>query len=146
MRPTIIVTNRAHLDQLIAQEMKTQGPSCDLNHLDISAMTDLSSLFAKFPTFQGDVSRWNTSNVTNMSYLFANTAFTGDISQWNVSKVQNMSHLFYLSSFSGDVSNWDVSNVTDMNAMFNGVPFNGVDVVESSLQWGCREMEYFERD
>ena len=56
MRPTIIVTNRAHLDQLIAQEMKTQGPSCDLNHLDISAVTDLSSLFAKFATFQGDVS------------------------------------------------------------------------------------------
>ena len=99
MRPTIIVKNRAHLDQLIAQEMKMQGPSCDLNHLDISAVTDLSSLFAKFATFQGDVSRWNTSNVTKMSYLFANTAFNGDISKWNTSKVQDMSHLFYLSSF-----------------------------------------------
>ena len=42
MRPTIIVKNRAHLDQLIAQEMKTQGPSCDLNHIDISAVTDLN--------------------------------------------------------------------------------------------------------
>ena len=52
MRPTIIVKNRAHLDQLIAQEMKTQGPSCDLNHLDISAVTDLNVFEAAAHIYQ----------------------------------------------------------------------------------------------
>ena len=46
-----------------------------------------------------------------------------DISKWNTSHVTNMSFMFYecesLSSLS-DISKWNTSNVTDMSYMFSG--------------------------
>jgi len=94
----IIAKNNKHLNYLINQEMKKNGPNCDLNHIDVS-------------------------NVTNMSYMFFNSQFNGDISNWDVSKVTDMYGMFYNSSFNGDISNWDVSNVTEMGFMFNSVDF-----------------------
>ena len=75
--------------------------------------------------FQGDISRWDVSNVTDMAYMFMDCSFNGDISKWNVSKVQDMREMFYNSEFSGDISGWDVSNVTDMGCMFKHSAFNG---------------------
>ncbi len=82
----------------------------------------------------GDLSTWDTSNVTNMSYLFygagANTSskwFVGDLSQWNTSKVEDMSGMFSrtgnnATSWSiGDLSGWDTRNVMDMTHMFSSI-------------------------
>lgn len=44
--------------------------------------------------------------------------FNGDISKWNTSNVENMDSMFYKSSFNGDISKWDVSNVEDINSIF----------------------------
>jgi surface protein len=44
-----------------------------------------------------------------------NHAFNGDISNWNVSNVTNMYAMFAFSSFNQDISKWDVSNVTVMS-------------------------------
>ena len=39
----------------------------------------------------GDISEWNTSQVTNMIELFENKkTFNGDVSKWDVSKVTHM--------------------------------------------------------
>ena len=58
--------------------------------------------------------------------MFNYSGFNGDISNWNVSNVTNMALMFIgLSSFNQDISSWDVSNVTNMNAMFaNASSFN----------------------
>ena len=47
-----------------------------------------------------------------MSGMFYDSQFNGDISKWDVSNVTNMSVMFSDSQFNGDISNWDVSNVT----------------------------------
>ena len=45
--------------------------------------------------------------------------FNGDLSAWNTSKVTNMNDMFYVAlKFNGDLSAWDTSKVTNMNKMF----------------------------
>ena len=76
----------------------------------------------------GDLSKWQTGNVTDMSWMFANaTSLTniGNLDNWNTSKVTDM-HLMFAVDYSkqshlthiGDLSKWDTSHVTDMNNMF----------------------------
>ena len=76
----------------------------------------------------GDISRWNTSNVTDMKHLFSYTThFNDDIRKWDTSNVNNMSHMFFnTKNFYSDLSNWDTSNVNDMSGMFSKTTnFNG---------------------
>ena len=66
---------------------------------------------------------WDTSNVTNMNYLFYNcqNLTNVNVSDLNVSKVTSMQQIFYncnkLTQL--DLSKWDVSKVTSMNSLFN---------------------------
>ena len=57
-----------------------------------------------------------------MKFMFdQSNTFNGDISTWDVSSVTDMSYMFnYATSFNQDISGWDVSSVTDMAYMFNG--------------------------
>ena len=77
-------------------------------------LTDESTAITKY----GHIGKWNTSNVTDMSYMFGNK-FNEDIGNWDTSNVTNMSKMFYCSkNFNQDIGNWDTSNVTDMRSMF----------------------------
>ena len=43
-----------------------------------------------------DLSRWNVSSVTSMSYMFSGaSSFTSDLSAWDVSSVTSMDGMFY---------------------------------------------------
>lgn len=44
--------------------------------------------------FNGDISDWNVSNVTDMSWMFTRSKFNGDISMWNVPKNTNLLGMF----------------------------------------------------
>ena len=94
------------------------GEKCDLNILDVSRVTDMSKLFADHKKFNGNISNWNTSKVTNMSNMFAKSQFNKDIGQWNVSEVTNMRGMFKNSKFNGNISNWNTSKVTNMSNIF----------------------------
>ncbi len=59
----------------------------------------------------------NAETLDNM--FFNNSDFNADLSNWNVSKVTNMSYMFWQAkSFNQDIGNWDVSSVTNMHRMF----------------------------
>jgi surface protein len=77
--------------------------------------------------FNGDISGWDVSAVTNMHHMFVDSVFNGDISGWDVSNVRDMSYMFNcrFERFDGDLSRWDVSNVRDMTGMFAGASFEG---------------------
>ena len=109
------------LKDIIKQKIKSEGNDCNLNDIDTSNITDMSSLF-EYSDFNGDISRWNVSNVTNMNDMFRYSEFNGDISNWNVSTVTNMVNMFAFSIFNGDISKWDVSNVTNSAHIFNNCP------------------------
>ena len=70
--------------------------------------------------FNGDISAWDVSSVTDMSSMFAaHATFNGDLSSWDVSSVTNMGGMFASTeNFNGDLSSWDVSSVTDRLACF----------------------------
>ena len=90
---------------------------------DRPRLENVSRLYATFSgdsNFNGDVSDWNTSNITTMAYTFRDCVkFNQDISSWDTSKVLSFKKMFYGASiFNQDISGWDTSKVTDMSYMF----------------------------
>ena len=105
------------LKDIIKQRIESEGNKCDLNDIDTSNITDMSWLFDD-SKFNGDISKWNVSNVTNMNHMFNGSVFNQDISNWDVSNVTNMEDMFFCSKFNNDISNWDVYNVTNNADIF----------------------------
>lgn len=73
----------------------------------------------------GDLSKWNVSNVTDMSGMFitggssVTSYFNQDIRGWDVSNVTNMKNMFSdAGNFNRDISSWNVRNVNNMDYMF----------------------------
>ena len=69
--------------------------------MDTSNVTGMRSMFKQAINFNGDLSHWDTSNVTTMEYMFhcdkykgKDCKFNGDLSNWNTSKVTNMAYMF----------------------------------------------------
>ena len=112
---------RYELKELIDKLIKERGNDADLNDIDTSEITDMNYLFVN-SKFNGDISEWDVSNVKDMHSMFYTSSFNGDISKWDVSNVKNMSCMFYDSKFNGDISEWDVSNVKYMKRMFVNSP------------------------
>ena len=78
----------------IREEIHLQGECANLNCIDTSAITNMRELFSKFKSFNGDISGWDVSNVTDMSDMFYGSSFRGDISGWNVEKVEYFLFMF----------------------------------------------------
>ena len=96
---------------------------------DVSFVTDMHGWdgtsfqgFVYKTTFNGDIGRWNTAQVTDMSYMFtAAYAFNQDIGSWNTEKVTDMTYMFMSDiAFNQDIGSWNTSQVTDMSYMFMG--------------------------
>ena len=102
----------------------------DLSKWDVSSVTDMTHLFSSAESFTGDLSKWDVSKVKNMYAMFWDAkGFNGDLSKWDVSSVRNMNHMFYKAgAFNGDLSKWDVSSVTTMVAMFRQATSFNVDL------------------
>ena len=108
----------------------TKQDPIDFNDIDVSNIDSFYNYKKNKGIFQGtqfkyiDISKWDVSNVTDMSGMFyecKELKSVGDISKWDVSKVESMisvfAHCEKLASV-GDLSNWNVSNVTNMYSMF----------------------------
>ena len=98
----------------------SQGAHGPIGEWDVSAITDMSAMFALARAFDADISKWDASAVTNMASMFSHTnAFNSDISKWDVSAVTDMRWMFsFTHAFNADISKWDVSSVTDVTSMF----------------------------
>ena len=94
----------------------------DISDWDVSNVTDMSYMFFACEELEsvGDLSNWDVSKVTDMYCMFLNCKFFNqDLSGWDVSNVTNMAFMFYdCESFNQDISNWNVSNVTYAINMF----------------------------
>ena len=113
--------DKYELHRYIKDYIKKNGNDCDLNHIDVSKLDDLSCLF-QGSEFDGDISGWDVSNVEYMEQTFLESKFTGkngDISKWDVRNVRNFRQMFDSSDIAIDLSNWEVRKGANMEFMFD---------------------------
>ena len=97
--------DKHELKELVKKLIKERGDDADLNDIDTSEITDMSFMFEN-SKFNGDITNWDVSNVKNMSYMLANSEFNNDISHWNVSNVIKMRGMFYNSPLEKNPPKW----------------------------------------
>jgi surface protein len=110
--------DKEHLTQLMKKEIELRGFDCDLNHLDVRNVADMSYLFYG-ASFKGDISNWDVSRVENMEGMFLISTFNGDVSKWDVSNVKNMKKMFHFSQFNKNLSNWKPVNLENSTEFCN---------------------------
>ncbi|MCI1902925.1 MAG: DUF285 domain-containing protein [Enterococcaceae bacterium] len=88
---------------------------------------------------------FDTSNVVNMSGMFANDqelSELSDLSSWDTSNVADMSAMFKmnknLTKLEG-LSSWDVANVTNMSEMFSGM--EKITSFDDIANWNTNKVE-----
>ena len=86
---------------------------------DVSNITDMSYLFSDIILFNDDISEWDVSNVTNMRYMFCGAKLFNQTLNWDTSKVTNMKNMFNDAKSFNQPLIWDTSNVTNMQYMFS---------------------------
>ena len=122
----IVVKTVNELRKIIEDRYIKLGPGTkqnpvDFNDIDVSNMDSFYSINRDLGIFERigfkyiDISYWDVSNVTDMSFMFfmcGNLKSVGDLSKWDVSNVTNMKGMFrYCTSFNQNISNWNVSHV-----------------------------------
>ncbi len=137
--------DRSEIEHIIADEGTVLPADCshlfaslatktiDLRNADSSNVTDVSYMFEwQYNTQSIDFTNFDTSNVTNMQGMFANWYHVSDpidISGFDTSKVTDMSYMFEAcADDSFDVSSLDTSNVTNMAGMFEWGAFDSLDL------------------
>lgn len=122
--PTIVAENTDHLRELVAAAIKKNGTRADLNHIDVSRISNFEGLF-KHSRFNGDISRWDMARATSTVDMFFASSFNGDIEDWNVERLRNANHMFHGAKFNGDISRWNPINLESADFMFAKSPFAG---------------------
>jgi len=117
-----------------------------------SGITNMSFLINSFPnatTFNEPIGSWDTSHVTNMSYMFyLATAFNQPIDTWDTGSVTNMKAMFYSArAFKERIGSWNTSKVTDMSFMFyDASSFNQpINYSEAATAWDTSNVTTMER-
>lgn len=123
-----------------------------IEDLDTSNVTNMNDMFREndnqtYPFKSVDLSKWNTSKVTNMAGMFLNCKYLEslNLSNWNTSKVINMDSMFEfcnkLSTIVG--TGFGLDSVDSMYNMFNNTPnlslnqiSNIIDLISGNLTIG----------
>ena len=93
-----------------------------------------------------DISKWNTSNVIDMSDLFReceSLLSLPNIENWNTEKVKNMSYMFYYCiklSKIPKISLWNTCNLEDISKMFCGC--NCLISLPDISKWNFKKLKY----
>ena len=119
-------------DSILSMFRYSYANSINISNLEISnKVTDTKWMFGDTKSTTIDFvdnsgnTKFDTSGVTNMSYMFSNSKNLTTINGLNKLNTSNLKYISYMfnkcsSLTSLDLSNWDVSSVTNMSNMFSG--------------------------
>jgi hypothetical protein len=148
---TLFPKTKKELIKMIRSEVEKTGEwTCDLNHIDVSKIYDLSGLFSAglsgngLEMFRGDISGWDVSRAKNMMYMFYGSEFNGDISGWDVSNVESMYGMFLdAMHFNQPIGDWDIKNVRNMYKMFYNAEKFDQNLTKWNIQQNCSIQDMF---
>ena len=113
-------------DDYIEVKNEIKDNILSLKLVGIKDLIDLSHMFEDSSLLSfDDFSKWNTSKVLDMSYMFSNCQYLTnlpDIPKWNISKVINLKFMFNCCKSLTqlpDISKWNISSVINLSYMFN---------------------------
>lgn len=115
--------DRDELVSIIEKEIDSYGYDVDLNHIDVSEITDFYGVFGN-SKFVGDISKWDVSKGENFSKMFFNSEFNSNILSWDVSSGKYFDDMFANSKFNKDIGIWDMSNAVSTYGMFSFSKFD----------------------
>jgi hypothetical protein len=96
-----------------------QEPSLQLNAVDTSAVTSMRGMFAD-SAYNQSLSSWDTRSVTTMAFMFSGASrFDQVLPLWDTRNVTTMSGMLSASRFDQVLPLWDTRNVTTMHGMFD---------------------------
>ncbi|WP_188002522.1 BspA family leucine-rich repeat surface protein [Listeria monocytogenes] len=106
------------------------APNLDVSKLDTSEVTDMSNMFRESAATSLDLSGFDTSKVMRTAVMFYRSAATSlDLSNWNTSNLVYMQGMFRESAATSlDVSDFDTSNVVSMQTVFLGASTTSLDL------------------
>jgi len=151
-KTTITVTDET-IRKIVKDALDKLGHTADLNHIDVSEVTNIGSLFSclqpgvvspslgpEYIDINPDISKWNTSNIKRMDRTFQWCRdFNCDISGWDVSNVVDMDFMFVgCKKFNQDISGWNVKNVESMVHTFNNCSSFNQDLSD----WDVTKVKY----
>lgn len=117
-----------------------------LENWNVSGCTSLSHTFiGSSNQFNGDISGWDVSNVTNMTkVLHSCSNFTRDLSGWNTQNVTSFLYAFNGSSIQFDPSSWDISSANNMTMSFGSgaaTTWDQARVDSVMAAWGSQNVQ-----
>ena len=74
-------TTKQELKKIIEETIEKEGYKCDLNFIDTSLITDMSDLFY-CSRFNGNISKWDVSNVEYMNGIFLDSPLEDNPPDW----------------------------------------------------------------
>ena len=123
---------------------------------NMSEVTAVNNMFNGCTAFDGDISTWNTSKISNFNNFMSEQPWIGGIvfnkdisthsvtvgadtyTAWDMSSATDCYAMLWGHKFlNGYIDNWDVSNVTDMGFMLRGCSVFNVDI----SGWDVRKVE-----
>ena len=109
----------------------------------LSSIYIMSGMFQNASRFNGNISGWNTTNVTDMNNMFNGaTAFNQNIGGWNTTNVYNMINMFNgATSFNQNIGGWIISNVRFMGAMLNGTALSTTNYDALLNGWAAQTVQ-----
>lgn len=113
---------------IVYSEVNRLGEKADLNHIDVSKVTNMSYLFSEKGTskFEGNIEKWDVSSVEDFTCMFSNSKKEMiDTGSWNFKKgltknsFDNWKYIDDMNRVFGKHRNVTVSNSPDIKIIKN---------------------------